>query len=62
MVRFLIIRLDSIKFAPHDQAVEDDQDLKGRTNKNYHANCTVDQNKNQNYSTGKVQNLGNERR
>ena len=38
MVSFLIIRLDSIKFAPRDQAVEEDQDLKRRTNKKYHAN------------------------
>ena len=36
VVCFLIIRLDSIKFAPHDQAVEEDQDLKRRTNKKYH--------------------------
>ena len=39
VVCILIISLDSIKFVPHDQAVEEDQDLK-RRNKKYHANCT----------------------
>ena len=36
VVCFLIISLDSIKFAP--QAVEEDQDIK-RLNKEYHTNC-----------------------